>query len=249
MAPSSSAPEAQLLAPLPPLPTDRRFTYAELAARQQQFPSWTSWVLKRLSLTIVVALQGLPLTPNVFSVVSVGLAVAAVGVLLAGQGWAAWGVFTTLLILSFCFDQVDGTWARAKGQGSAFGAFLDPFLDEAKDFLINGALILHHYVPLSAWLGERGLLAAACAFFTLKACYYLARNSEPAPRRAGIPVRELRPWHVSLGADKYVFAFPAAAASVHVCAAFLAAYAVLYAVFLACILHKKARRLAGGAGA
>lgn len=86
------------------------------------------------ALAPAVALGRLGLTPNALTVIGSALT-GAVGIL-AAQGWfAAAGVCLWLFSLT---DTLDGALARATGQTSVFGAFLDSLCDryaEAAVFL------------------------------------------------------------------------------------------------------------------
>jgi CDP-diacylglycerol--glycerol-3-phosphate 3-phosphatidyltransferase len=81
---------------------------------------------------VATALGRLGLTPNALTLIGfVGTCVAAFAA--ASQWWLAAGI----LVLAFgVFDLFDGTLARATGQASKLGAFLDSTFDRAGEALV-----------------------------------------------------------------------------------------------------------------
>jgi CDP-diacylglycerol--glycerol-3-phosphate 3-phosphatidyltransferase len=87
--------------------------------------------LRGIARPIAVALGRLGLTPNALTIIGFsGTCVAAAAA--AAQWWLAAGV----LVIAFgIFDMFDGALARATGQASQFGAFLDSTLDRTGESL------------------------------------------------------------------------------------------------------------------
>ncbi len=92
--------------------------------------------IRALAVPIALAFGRLGLTPNALTVIGfAGTCVAAVAA--AQQAWLAAGV----LVLAFgIFDLFDGALARATGNASAFGAFLDSTLDRLGENLVYAGI-------------------------------------------------------------------------------------------------------------
>lgn len=108
-----------------------------------RYETFTDWARARgafLVQPIAHFLAHVGLTPNVVTVLGLLLNVG-VGFVIA-LGHLQWG--GGLLLLASATDSLDGTLARATGQASHFGAFLDSTLDRISE----GALFL----GLLAWL-------------------------------------------------------------------------------------------------
>jgi CDP-diacylglycerol--glycerol-3-phosphate 3-phosphatidyltransferase len=101
--------------------SDRSFVSPELRAR-----------VRLVAVPIALLLGKLGLTPNALTIVGfLGTCLAAVAA--AGQAWVLAGV----LVIAFgIFDLFDGALARATGQASRFGAFLDSTLDRTGENLV-----------------------------------------------------------------------------------------------------------------
>jgi CDP-diacylglycerol---glycerol-3-phosphate 3-phosphatidyltransferase len=117
-------------------------------------PPATRQRVRDLAVPIATALGQLGLTPNALTLIGfAGTCVAAFAA--ANQWWVAAGV----LVLAFgIFDLFDGALARATGQASRFGAFLDSTFDRAGELIVYlgiawGALELGLSAPiiLAAW--------------------------------------------------------------------------------------------------
>jgi CDP-diacylglycerol--glycerol-3-phosphate 3-phosphatidyltransferase len=101
--------------------SDRSFVSPELRAR-----------VRLVAVPIALLLGKLGLTPNAVTIVGfLGTCVAAVAA--AGQAWVLAGV---LVLVFGIFDLFDGALARATGQSSRFGAFLDSTLDRTGESLV-----------------------------------------------------------------------------------------------------------------
>jgi len=126
--------------------TDRSFVSPEVRAR-----------IRLVAVPIALGLGKLGLTPNALTIVGfLGTCVAAVAA--AAQAWVLAGV---LVIVFGIFDLFDGALARATGQASKFGAFLDSTLDRTGEGLVLAG-VAYGCASAGFTLGA-GLAAAALA--------------------------------------------------------------------------------------
>ncbi len=88
--------------------------------------------IKQIFEPIALGLGRLGLTPNGLTLI--GFAITAVGATLVGiQAWVVGGI---VVFVGGVFDMFDGTLARATGQASKFGAFMDSTFDKAGEILV-----------------------------------------------------------------------------------------------------------------
>jgi phosphatidylinositol phosphate synthase len=88
--------------------------------------------VRLIAVPFAMLLGKLGLTPNALTIVGfLGTCVAAIAA--ANQAWVLAGV---LVIVFGIFDLFDGALARATGQASRFGAFLDSTLDRTGEGLV-----------------------------------------------------------------------------------------------------------------
>ncbi len=91
---------------------------------------------RRLSRPLSRWLAKTPITPNQVSVASFAIALASLGLFLAGYNlWAGLAVQASSIV-----DGVDGDLARLKKMTTRFGGFLDAVLDRYADVAILGGL-------------------------------------------------------------------------------------------------------------
>jgi len=90
-------------------------------------------------------LKNTPVTPNQVTVVSLIIGIAGAGFFVSGRPWGflCGGI---LVQLSSIADCTDGMLARAKGISSAYGAYLDIFLDRINEFFILTAYVTGWYI-------------------------------------------------------------------------------------------------------
>jgi CDP-diacylglycerol--glycerol-3-phosphate 3-phosphatidyltransferase len=125
--------------------SDRSFVSPELRAR-----------VRLVAVPIALVLGKLGLTPNALTIVGfLGTCVAAIAA--ANQAWVLAGV---LVLVFGIFDLFDGALARATGQASKFGAFLDSTLDRTGESLVLAG-VAYGLVQQSFWI------AAALALLAL----------------------------------------------------------------------------------
>ena len=129
------------------------------------------WLRRRSQLVLrpIARVMGrLGLTPNMLTMIGVGLNVL-VAVVLARGSLVLGGV---LLLLSSSFDALDGTLARLTGQQSQFGAFFDSTLDRYSEAIVYGGL-LYYFLQKDA--STETMLVYAAIIGSLMVSYARAR--------------------------------------------------------------------------
>lgn len=131
------------------------------------------------------------LTPNALSVI--GLLTAAVAALAAAnQAWLAAGL---LVIFGAAFDLFDGALARATGQTSTFGAFLDSSLDRAGEAVVYVGVVISAtrtgFEP-AAWLAAAAMGAAFMVSYTRAKSESLGFSPATGMANVGLAPREVR---------------------------------------------------------
>jgi phosphatidylserine synthase len=143
-------------------------TYRQLW-NQQYHVSKSSYVVRRFSTYAAYLLRKLPLTPNMFTVVQVGITLAGVTALLL---WESKATFIAAVMAAYVLDQMDGIWARWRGATNAWGDFIDAFTDAVQYFMIDLGLILFCFDRLLVIVGDPRLLTALIAYhFASKELY------------------------------------------------------------------------------
>jgi phosphatidylglycerophosphate synthase len=147
--------------------------------------------VRGMATPIAVGFGRLGLSPNHLTLVGFGIAVVAAAA--ASQGaWLAAGI---LLVVGGVFDLFDGALARATGQASRLGAFMDSVFDRAGEGVV--------YVGIAAGCIAAGfdpgaVLAAAAMAAAFMVSYVRAKSEglgyTPGSRMAAIGVapREVR---------------------------------------------------------
>jgi CDP-diacylglycerol--glycerol-3-phosphate 3-phosphatidyltransferase len=92
--------------------------------------------IKRIGEPIALFLGRLGFSPDALTVAGFGIVLAAAFAAAAGQ----WVLTALILIFGTLFDGLDGTLARATGQTSNFGAFLDSTMDRAGEAVIYAGI-------------------------------------------------------------------------------------------------------------
>jgi CDP-diacylglycerol---glycerol-3-phosphate 3-phosphatidyltransferase len=106
---------------------------------------------------IALALGRLGLTPDALTLMGFGITVVG-AVLLATQQWMLGGI---VVFIGGAFDMFDGTLARATGQVSRLGAFMDSVFDRAGEAVVYVGLIAGLHT--SGWVDAPIYAAAAMA--------------------------------------------------------------------------------------
>ena len=148
---------------------------------------------------IALAMGRAGLTPNGLTLI--GFAITAVGAIIVGlQGWVIGGL---VVFFGGVFDMFDGTLARATGQASKLGAFMDSTFDKAGEILV--------FLGCIAALGNAGvgtvpvLVAGAAMGASIMVSYTRAKSdalgysSGMGLAAVGIMPREIRLVIISLG--------------------------------------------------
>jgi phosphatidylglycerophosphate synthase len=155
--------------------------------------------IKKLFEPIALGMGRLGLTPNALTLI--GFAITAVGALLVGvQAWVVGGI---VVFVGGVFDMFDGTLARATGQASPFGAFMDSTFDKAGEILVFigciGALSNSDVgtVPVVVAAGAMG--ASIMVSYTRAKSDGLGYSSGMGLAAVGIMPREVRLVIISLG--------------------------------------------------
>ena len=88
--------------------------------------------IKRIFEPIALGMGRLGITPNGLTLI--GFAITVLGSVLVGlQAWVVGGL---VVFAGGVFDMFDGTLARATGQASKLGAFMDSFFDKAGEIVV-----------------------------------------------------------------------------------------------------------------
>jgi CDP-diacylglycerol--glycerol-3-phosphate 3-phosphatidyltransferase len=94
--------------------------------------------VRALAIPVATALGRLGLTPNALTLI--GFAGTCVAAYAAAQ--RSWEIAGLVVLVFGVFDLLDGTLARATGQATRFGAFLDSTLDRAGEVAVYAGIVL-----------------------------------------------------------------------------------------------------------
>jgi len=100
---------------------------------------WTNQVGRRIAAVFVILINSTPITPNIVTVVSFVVNMAANYQLLNNQ----LGMAALLYFFTYVLDCADGQLARLRDVVSKFGRFFDPVLDGLKDLITFLAIIAY----------------------------------------------------------------------------------------------------------
>ena len=155
--------------------------------------------VKKVFEPIALGMGRLGLTPNALTLI--GFAITTAGAILVGvQAWIVGGL---VVFVGGVFDMFDGTLARATGQASKFGAFMDSTFDKAGEILVFigclGALANSNVgtVPILVAAGAMG--ASIMVSYTRAKSDALGYSSGMGLASVGIMPREVRLVIISLG--------------------------------------------------
>jgi CDP-diacylglycerol--glycerol-3-phosphate 3-phosphatidyltransferase len=147
---------------------------------------------------IALAMGRLGLTPDALTLI--GFAITAGGAaLLAAQLWLAGGI---VVFLGGAFDMFDGTLARATGQVSKLGAFMDSVFDRWGEALVYVGIV---WGCVAGEFGLGALLAAAAMASAFLVSYARAKSeglgftAGTGMAAVGLAPREIRLLVLSLG--------------------------------------------------
>jgi phosphatidylglycerophosphate synthase len=112
----------------------------ELTLRLTYQPIGKYWAFP-LAERLAERLRPSPVRPNAVTLTAAALMFVAAGLTAVGAvGWAGRAAIATAMALALVLDTADGRLARLQGTSSAFGRWLDQFLDEMADMALNAAI-------------------------------------------------------------------------------------------------------------
>ncbi len=131
------------------------------------------------------------LTPNMLTLI--GFGIAAVGGLLAAVEW--WLLAGIVATVGAGFDMFDGAVARATGQVSKLGAFMDSTFDRWGEGVVYVGIIIGSTqagFDLGAWLAGAALVSAFMVSYTRAKSESLGFSSGTGMAAIGFAPREVR---------------------------------------------------------
>src|SRR6188474_2866401 len=155
--------------------------------------------IKRIFEPIALGMGRLGLTPNALTLI--GFAITAAGAVLVGvQAWVVGGI---VVFVGGVFDMFDGTLARATGQTSKFGAFMDSTFDKAGEILVFlgciAALANSSVGSVPVLVAAAAMGAAIMVSYTRAKSDALGYSSGMGLAAVGVMPREVRLVIISLG--------------------------------------------------
>jgi CDP-diacylglycerol--glycerol-3-phosphate 3-phosphatidyltransferase len=154
--------------------------------------------VKKVFEPIALAMGRAGLTPDGLTLI--GFAITVVGAVLLGmQQWLIGGI---VMFIGGVFDMFDGTLARATGQASPLGGFMDSVFDRAGEVVVYIGIVAG---LLGAGLDEGALLAAATMGAAVMVSYARAKSDAHGftagmgLAAVGVMPREIRLVILSLG--------------------------------------------------
>ena len=117
--------------------TQVKENYRQAVAISNVSDFWTNQVCRRIAAVIVITINPTPITPNIVTIVSFAVNMAANYQLLNNQ----LGMAALLYFFAYVLDCADGQLARLRDVVSKFGRFFDPVLDGLKDLITFLVLI------------------------------------------------------------------------------------------------------------
>jgi phosphatidylglycerophosphate synthase len=140
---------------------------------------------------IAVGFGRLGLTPNHLTLIGFGIAIIA-AIAAGQQAWLAAGV---LLVAGGVFDLFDGALARATGQASRLGAFMDSVFDRAGEAIVYVGIVagcLAVDFKLGAVLASAAMAAAFMVSYVRAKSESLGFTSGSGMAAVGLAPREMR---------------------------------------------------------
>lgn len=140
---------------------------------------------------IALAMSRAGLTPNMLTLIGFGIAAIA-GLILALEWWLLGGIVATV---AAGFDMFDGAVARATGQVSKLGAFIDSTFDRWGEGVIYAGIIIgttQANFDLGTWLTGLALVSAFMVSYTRAKSESLGFSSGTGIAAIGFAPREVR---------------------------------------------------------
>lgn len=148
--------------------------------------------IKKVFEPIALGMGRLGLTPDALTLIGFGITVVG-GVLLSqGELWLAGGV---VVFLGGVFDMFDGTLARATGQVSKLGAFMDSVFDRAGEVVVYIGIVIglaRIGIPNGVELAAAALGSAVMVSYTRAKSEGLGFTEGTGMAAIGIMPREVR---------------------------------------------------------
>lgn len=154
--------------------------------------------IKKVFEPVALGMGRLGLTPDGLTLIGFGITVVGAA-LLAAQLWLVGGL---VIFLGGAFDMFDGTLARATGQVSKLGAFMDSVFDRWGEALVYLGIVAG---SVASGFDEAAILAAAAMGAAFMVSYTRAKSeglgftAETGMAAVGIMPREVRLVILSLG--------------------------------------------------
>jgi len=140
---------------------------------------------------IALAMSRAGLTPNMLTLI--GFGIASFGGLLAAVDW--WLLAGIVATVGAGFDMFDGAVARATGQVSKLGAFMDSTFDRWGEGVVYVGIIIgatRAGFDLGAWLAGAALVSAFMVSYTRAKSESLGFSSGTGMAAIGFAPREVR---------------------------------------------------------
>jgi len=153
-------------------------------------PDQRSGVRARIE-PIALAMARAGLTPNMLTLI--GFAIASLGgFLLAIEWWLVGGLVASA---GAGFDMFDGAVARATGQASRLGAFMDSVFDRWGEGIVYLGIVIGSIqagLTVAAWLATAALISAYMVSYTRAKSESLGFSSGTGMAAVGFAPREVR---------------------------------------------------------
>jgi len=140
---------------------------------------------------IALAMSRAGLTPNMLTLI--GFGIASAGGLMAGLEW--WLLAGIVATVGAGFDMFDGAVARATGQVSKLGAFMDSTFDRWGEGVVYVGIVIgttRAGFDLGAWLAAAALVSAFMVSYTRAKSESLGFSSGSGMAAIGFAPREVR---------------------------------------------------------
>lgn len=165
----------------------KKYNYNEVLSNSRP-GSYLSYLDNKLASFLVYLMQSLPLNANFLTIVSFIFALLAIVVLLLLKQNL---LFIVLLVVAYTFDNIDGIWARLKKQSSKFGAFLDPYLDKVKEYLVDLSFIVFYFQSIIDFIEIELVFIFFILYFIFKSLVYISRDFNAINEKTKNPLKVL----------------------------------------------------------
>ncbi len=160
-------------------------------------PEQRSGIRARLE-PLALAMSRAGLTPNMLTLI--GFGIAGAGALLAAVEW--WLLAGIIATVGAGFDMFDGAVARATGQVSRLGAFMDSTFDRWGEGVVYLGIVIGSTqagFDLGAWLAAAALVSAFMVSYTRAKSESLGFSSGTGMAAVGLAPREIRTVILGIG--------------------------------------------------